>query len=108
MQIRFRQAGWLAALYAGLVGLLALAAYLGSRGSTARADGEGFTMLPTADVARALGAADLRAYDANGEKTLAEGHLPGAVHLTEYRTFEASVLPADKDVRLVFYFKNKG
>ena len=42
--------------------------------------------------------------DANGADTRREmGTLPGAVLLTNYRSFDLSELPADKSTELVFY-----
>ncbi len=42
--------------------------------------------------------------DANGKKTRDEyGIVPGAVLLTDYKSFDASELPDDKSTKLVFY-----
>lgn len=46
--------------------------------------------------------------DANGETTRAKlGVIPGAVLLSDYETFAASELPADKAKTLVFYCANE-
>lgn len=60
--------------------------------------------LPVAEVAELLEAKKALAVDANGADTRQEyGVLPGAVLLSNARTFAASELPADKDAELVFY-----
>ncbi|HET9555291.1 MAG TPA: rhodanese-like domain-containing protein [Anaeromyxobacteraceae bacterium] len=53
-----------------------------------------------------LGAADVAVFDANTDEVYARAHVPGAVHLDEYRRYPAATLPADKASRVVFYCKN--
>jgi len=94
-----------------LVALLALATALitGLAPSRARASGgaeDGFTLMSAAELAKVLGQKDVKVFDANSEKVFAEGHVPGAVFLAEYRTYPASTLPADKATRVIFYCKN--
>jgi rhodanese-related sulfurtransferase len=56
------------------------------------------------EVAALLEAKKAQAVDANGVDTRKElGTLPGAVLLTNYRSFDLSELPADKSKELVFY-----
>lgn len=56
------------------------------------------------EVAALLEAKKAQAVDANGVDTRKEmGTLPGAVLLTNYRSFDLSELPADKSQELVFY-----
>jgi rhodanese-related sulfurtransferase len=56
------------------------------------------------EVASLLATHAVRAVDANGPETRQEyGTLPGAVLLSNYRTFDTSELPADKGTELVFY-----
>jgi len=63
-----------------------------------------FQKLGVSDVAALLEAKKILAVDANGADTRKElGTLPGAVLLTNARTFELSELPADKSTELVFY-----
>jgi rhodanese-related sulfurtransferase len=60
------------------------------------------------DLAKELGANTARAVDANGAKTRKDvGSIPGAVMLTDYETFAATELPADKSQCLVFYCANE-
>lgn len=49
-----------------------------------------------------------RAVDANGDKTRKDfGIIPGAILLTDYETYAASELPADRGQPLVFYCANE-
>ncbi|MBK9030000.1 MAG: rhodanese-like domain-containing protein [Myxococcales bacterium] len=59
------------------------------------------------DLAKQLAAKAARPVDANGTKTRKDvGFIPGAVLLTDYETYAASELPADKAEPLVFYCAN--
>jgi hypothetical protein len=87
-----------------LVLILAVAVKAGAGG--AAKEGEGFTLMSAAELASILGQKDVRVFDANSAETFAKGHVPGAVFLEEYRKFPASVLPADKATRVIFYCKN--
>lgn len=63
-----------------------------------------FARVDVDEVAGLLETKKARAIDANGADTReAYGTLPGAVLLTNARTFDASELPADKSTELVFY-----
>lgn len=63
-----------------------------------------FARLPVEDVAGLLESKKARAVDANGADTRKEyGTLPGAVLLSNARTFDATELPEDKSTELVFY-----
>jgi rhodanese-related sulfurtransferase len=63
-----------------------------------------FKQLNVDDVQAMLDSKAVVAVDANGKDTRAEiGIVPGAVLLSNYRTFEMSELPPDKATRLVFY-----
>ena len=56
------------------------------------------------EVAALIEARQAQAVDANGADTRKEyGSLPGAVLLSNYRSFDLSELPADKSKQLVFY-----
>ena len=56
------------------------------------------------EVAALIEAKQVQPVDANGADTRKEyGTLPGAVLLTNYRSFDLSELPADKSKELVFY-----
>lgn len=87
------------------LGLAALACALGLAPGRAAA-GEPFTLLSVADLARDMGAKDLKVFDANSPSTYAKGHIPGAVNV-DYEDLTAGELPADKATRVVFYCKNR-
>jgi rhodanese-related sulfurtransferase len=72
---------------------------------TAAADPHaGFEKLSVDEVAALIDSKKVQAVDANGADTRKEfGTLPGAVLLTNYRSFDLSELPADKSRELVFY-----
>ena len=63
-------------------------------------------MMTVEEVSKRLGTQDFHVYDANSEKTYAEAHLPGAVHV-KFNTFAEEILPTKKDATLVFYCKNE-
>jgi rhodanese-related sulfurtransferase len=64
----------------------------------------GFQKLNVEEVAALIDAKKVQPIDANGADTRKEyGTLPGAVLLTNFRTFDLSELPADKSQELVFY-----
>ena len=67
-----------------------------------RSSGEPFTMVSLDEVERLLGDPRVAIIDANTPEIFQEGHVPGA---RWYRSGPslASVLPADKTTRLVFY-----
>jgi len=49
-----------------------------------------------------------KAVDANGDGTREHmGTIPGAIRLSDYRTYDLSELPTDKTTRLVFYCANE-
>lgn len=87
-----------------LVLVLAVAVRAGAGGPSQA--GEGFTLMTAGELAKILGQKDVAVFDANSAETFAKGHVPGATFLEEYRKFPASVLPADKATRVVFYCKN--
>ena len=65
---------------------------------------QSFTRLPVEEVAGLLESKKARAVDANGADTRKEyGTLPGAVLLSNARTFDVTELPEDKSTELVFY-----
>jgi rhodanese-related sulfurtransferase len=66
---------------------------------------EPFALITPAELARSLGAADLKVFDANSPAVFARGHVPGAT-LIDYQDFTAGELPADKATRVIFYCKN--
>lgn len=60
------------------------------------------------ELAKQLDAKAARPVDANGDKTRKDiGFIPGAVLLTDYETYAATELPADKAQPLVFYCANE-
>lgn len=88
-----------------LAALSALAVLLGLAPGRAVA-AEGFALMTVEELSRALGAPDLKVFDANSPKTFARGHLPGAVNV-DYEDMEEAELPADKATRVVFYCKSR-
>ncbi len=87
--------------------LLVLALVLAVRAGASPAHGdEGFGLMTAGELAKILGQKDVAVFDANSAETFAKGHVPGATFLEEYRKFPASVLPADKATRVIFYCKN--
>jgi 3-mercaptopyruvate sulfurtransferase SseA len=65
-----------------------------------------FALMTVEELSRALGAPDLKVFDANSPSTFAKGHLPGAVNV-DYEDMEEAELPADKATRVVFYCKSR-
>jgi len=61
------------------------------------------------DVEAGLAAKTLTVFDCNGDKTRKKvGVLDGAVLVDDEETFDASILPADKGAKLVFYCGGPG
>jgi predicted sulfurtransferase len=89
-----------------LPALLALAGLVAPGLAARAAEAEKFGLLTAAQLHGMLGAPDLKVFDANSDESYAAGHVPGAVHLADYRKFPASVLPADKATRVIFYCTN--
>ena len=72
--------------------------------SPAKDPHDAFEKLGVDTVASLVDGKKAVAVDANGTETRKEyGTLPGAVLLTNARTFEVAELPADKSTELVFY-----
>jgi rhodanese-related sulfurtransferase len=63
--------------------------------------GEPFQLLSAAQVEKMLRAPDVRVYDVNIDELWVKHHLPGAIHVGNRDL--ATLLPADKGTRLVFY-----
>jgi rhodanese-related sulfurtransferase len=73
-----------------------------AEGSSAKASD--ITVVSVPDVAKILQDKSGTVVDANGEDTRKEyGVIPGAVLLSNNKTFAMSELPADKSTKLVFY-----
>lgn len=93
-----------------LCAALALTAAAGCSKDTAP-KGEAPSHLPTvtvADLDGMLASGKGTAVDANGEATRKKrGVIPGAVQLSDYETYSAAELPADKSKALVFYCANE-
>ncbi len=87
------------------VALLAAAAL--AAGCARRASGEPFTLVTLDDVARMLGNPRVEIVDANPREVFQRGHVPGARWYREGPSL-ASVLPADKGTKLVFYCASPG
>jgi len=105
MQTRIAPLVVLAAVPVALVLALAVAVGIGT-GPARTAAGDGFGLMSAADLARILGQKDVAVFDANTDEVFAEARVPGAVHLARYKDYPASVLPADKATRVIFYCKN--
>ena len=90
---------------------LAVAALAGAGCSKDKPHAAAKGELPTVTVdqlAKDLAASAAKPVDANGQKTRKDvGFIPGAVLLTDYETYAASELPADKGQPLVFYCANE-
>ncbi|HET8542079.1 MAG TPA: rhodanese-like domain-containing protein [Anaeromyxobacter sp.] len=69
---------------------------------TANRSGEPFTLVTLDEVERMLGDPGVAIVDANTPETFRAGHLPGARWYREGPSL-ASVLPADRTRRIVFY-----
>ncbi len=69
--------------------------------------GEPFTLVSMDEVQRMLGDPRVAIIDANPPEVFREHHLPGARWYREGPSL-ASVLPADKQTRLVFYCASPG
>jgi hypothetical protein len=89
---------------AGLAAISLLAAAAALAPLPARADP--YRTVSADQVQRMIGAGDVRVLDANSADVYAKSHLPGAVHIGARSL--ASLLPADKAARLVFYCANPG
>jgi hypothetical protein len=85
-----------------LVAAAALAA-----GCARKPSGEPFGLLGVEDVARMLGDPRVEIVDANPLDVFRRGHVPGARWYREGPSL-ASVLPADKGKRIVFYCASPG
>ena len=63
--------------------------------------------LTVAEVAARIGQPGFHVYDNNGQGRFKRGHVPTATWLQPY-DFEASALPEDRAVTLVFYCSGPG
>lgn len=86
------------------------AAVATSSGATASASTEQARQLPTMTTAELAGMLErheqVAIYDSNGAERYAQGHIPSARHVGHDQV-TASVLPADRAARLVFYCANE-
>jgi hypothetical protein len=82
--------------------LAAAAVAVAAACATGQRSGDPFTLVGVEDVAKLLGSPNVAIVDANPQDVYREGHLPGA---RWYRSGPslASVLPADRSARVVFY-----
>lgn len=61
------------------------------------------------EVDRELAAKQITAVDCNGDRLRKKyGVIPGAILLADLEAYDASVLPADKNTKLVFYCHDPG
>lgn len=61
------------------------------------------------DVQAGIAAKTLTVYDCNGDKTRKRvGVIDGAILVDDEETYDASILPADKNAKLVFYCGGPG
>jgi hypothetical protein len=86
--------------------LLVLTLVVAVKAGAGGKEGDGFGLMSAGDLAKILGQKDVAVFDANGPEVFAKAHVPGAVHLAEYKDYPASTLPADKATRVIFYCKN--
>jgi hypothetical protein len=89
------------------LGLALLAAAALAAGCARRASGEPFALVTVDDVARMLGDPRVAIVDANPWDVFERWHVPGARWYREGPSL-ASVLPADKGTKLVFYCASPG
>jgi rhodanese-related sulfurtransferase len=68
--------------------------------------GEPYRELSVDEAAKLVDAKAAAVYDADPPDLYAKGHLPGA-RLVSYKSLDPSLLPADKDAKLVFYCHNR-
>ncbi len=90
---------WLAAAAAACVAVVVALA-------PTRGHADAYQTLTADQVQKLLGVPDVRIFDANDQDTFRRNHLPGAVHIGDRPL--ASLLPADKAARLVFYCTSPG
>jgi hypothetical protein len=65
--------------------------------------------MSVAEVAAGIEAKSLTVLDCNSDKTRKKvGVLPGAILIADEETYPASILPADKSAKLVFYCGGPG
>jgi hypothetical protein len=83
-----------------LLALLVAALALSPRGAPA-GDGEPFGLMAMGEVERLMARREVAVFDANVPEIWARNHLPGAVHIVGRDL--ATLLPADRTARLVFY-----
>jgi len=78
-----------------------LAVGLALAGCHAAAGGESYGTMTLDEVEKVLGQPGVAVFDANVPELWERHHLPGAVHIVGRSL--ASLLPADRGTRLVFY-----
>jgi hypothetical protein len=96
-----------------LIAVALLAPAMGcSKSETAEAGAKDEVKMPTMtvdEVDAALAAKQAQAVDCNGDKTRKKmGVVPGAILVTDEETYAVGELPADKNMKLVFYCANPG
>ena len=96
----------LAALTVAAIGCTEKSSPSPAKETTAEAD---LPEISVAEVAAGLEAKTLAVVDCNSEKTRKKvGVLPGAILVDDEEAYAASVLPADKAAKLVFYCGGPG
>src|SRR5688572_12383878 len=77
-------------------------------GCSKKSDDHGLRTVSVAELDALLAKNACTPVDANGPETRKNrGVIPGAIRLTDYETFAAAELPADKARPLVFYCANE-
>lgn len=95
-------------MFSAAIALASLGCSEKSKDSTAEVKHD-FAEISIDEVAADLEAKQVTVVDCNGDKTRKKhGILPGAILLEDEETYPATVLPADKATKLVFYCGGPG
>jgi hypothetical protein len=96
-------------LFATLIALAPLAACSKSEKTDSGKHEASLPEISVADAAAGMEAKQVTFVDCNGAQTRKQlGIIPGAILVEDEETFTASVLPADKTAKLVFYCGGPG
>lgn len=96
-------------LFATVIALAPLAACSKSEKADSSKREANLPAISVADATAGMETKQVTFVDCNSDKTRKkEGVIPGAILLDDEETFTASVLPADKAAKLVFYCGGRG
>src|SRR5690349_3787209 len=95
-------------LFSAVVALAAIGCSKSKDDTTAEAKSE-LPEISVDDVAAGIEAKTLTVFDCNADKTRKKvGVLPGAILVEDEEEYPATILPADKAAKLVFYCGGRG